>query len=134
MRSIVLIAVAVPALLTAQNNAAVVARGKYLTEKVAVCQSCHTPQLESGELDKSKWMKGAEINIAPIKTIPKWHKTAPDLTPSGTLFKKWGPVALVKFLETGKGPSGNLADPPMPAFRLNHQDALAAVEYLKTLH
>ena len=134
MRSILLIAVAAPALLLAQDSAAVVARGKYLAENVAVCQSCHTPKLESGELDTSKWMKSAVLDIAPLKTIPKWHKTAPDLTPSGTLWKRWGPAALVTFLETAKNPRGNLADPPMPAYHLSHEDAVAVVEYLKTLN
>ncbi len=109
------------------------ARGKYLVESVGMCQTCHTPKLESGELDKSKWMKSAVLDIQPLKTIPKWHKTAPDLTPSGQLFKKWGPDGIVKFLETGKNPRGNEADPPMPAYRLSHEDAVAIVEYLKTL-
>ena len=118
----------------AQNNSAVIERGKYLVESVGVCQDCHTPKLETGELDKSKWMKGATLDIAPLKPIPKWHKTAPDLTPSGTLFKKWGPEGIVKFMETGKNPKGGTADPPMPAYRLSHEDAAAVVEYLKTLN
>ena len=80
-------------------------------------------------------MKGATLDVMPLKTIPKWHKTAPDLTPSGTLWKRWGgPAALVTFLETGKGPKGNAADPPMPAYHLSHEDAVAVVEYLKTLN
>ena len=58
-----------------------VARGKYLVEEVAQCQNCHTQRLETGELDKSKWLKGATLNIQPIQPIEKWHKTAPDLTP-----------------------------------------------------
>ena len=118
----------------AQDNGAVVERGKYLAENAIRCQDCHTPKTETGELDKTKWMKGATLDITPLKTIPKWHKTAPDLTPPGTLWKRWGPAALVTFLETGKGPKGNAADPPMPAYRLSHEDAVALVEYLKTLN
>ena len=116
-----------------QQNATAVERGKYLAESVGVCQDCHTPRLETGELDRSKWMKGATLDITPLKAIPKWHKNAPDLTPSGTLFKKWGPDAIVKFMETGKNPKGGIADPPMPAYRLSHDDAVAVVEYFKTL-
>ena len=118
----------------AQDSAAVVERGKYLAESVGACHTCHTPKLETGELDKSKWMKGAVLDIAPLKTIPKWHKTSPDLTPSGTLFKKWGPAGIVKFLVTGKNPKGNPADPPMPTYQFSHEDAVAVVEYLKTLN
>lgn len=110
-----------------------VARGKYLAESVGVCQDCHTPKTEAGDLDQSKWMKGATLDVAPIGTIPKWHKTAPDLTPTGNLFKRWGADGIVKFMETGKNPKGGGADPPMPAYKLNHEDAVAVVEYLKTL-
>lgn len=120
-------------LLSAQTAGSVLERGKYLVESVGVCQDCHTPKLETGEPDKTKWMKGATLGVAPLAPIPKWHKNAPDLTPSGTLFKRWGPEGLVKFMETGKNPKGGAADPPMPAYRLNHDDAVAVVEYLKTL-
>ena len=110
-----------------------VARGKYLAESVGVCQDCHTPRLENGEFDKTKWMKGSVLNLTPLKPVPNWHKTAPDLTPSGTLWKKWGPEALVKFLETGKTPKDTFAGPPMPPYRMSRADAAAIVEYLRTL-
>ncbi len=114
-----------------QNSTA--ERGKYLVENVGVCQTCHTPKLENGEFDKTKWLKGATLNIQPLGTIPKWHKTAPDLTSASDLFKRWGPDGLIKFLETGKNPRGNPADPPMPEYHMSHADAVAVVEYLKTL-
>ncbi|HYM09502.1 MAG TPA: c-type cytochrome [Bryobacterales bacterium] len=117
----------------AQDHDAMVARGKYLVESVSMCQDCHTPKTESGEMDKSKWLKGGALNISAIQPVAKWHKTAPDLTSSGRLFKRWGVEGLVKFLETGNGPTGHPADPPMPAYRLSHEDAVAVVEYLKTL-
>jgi mono/diheme cytochrome c family protein len=110
-----------------------VARGKYLVENVAMCGDCHTPRLENGEPDTSRLLKGATLHFAPLKEIPKWRKTAPDLTSSGNLFKSWGPEGLVKFLETGKSPRGNPPDPPMPQYRLTHEDAVAVVEYLKTI-
>jgi len=117
----------------AQDAAAVIARGKYLVEGVGVCQDCHTPRLENGELNKSKWMKGAVQNITPLKPIPNWHKTSPDLTPSGLLFKKWGAQSIIDYLQNGKNPKGNFAGPPMPPLRLSRDDAVAVVEYLKTL-
>ena len=116
------------------QDAKVVVRGKYLVEEAIVCQECHTAKLENGEYDRAKWMKGAAMPFAPIQPIANWHKSAPDLTPAGLLWKRWGPEALVRFLETGKTPKGTTSGPPMPAYRLSREDALAVVEYLKTLN
>lgn len=110
-----------------------VAYGKYLVEEVGKCQECHTPKLETGELDKSKWLQGATLDFQPTQEVKGWHKTSPDLTPKSRLWQRWGEQGLVKFLETGAGPSGHAADPPMPAYKLRPADAEAIVAYLKTL-
>nr|MCU0246549.1 hypothetical protein [Bryobacter sp.] len=55
-------------------------RGRYLAEEIGKCQECHSPKLETGELDKARWMKGAVLDFAPLKEVKGWHKTAPDLT------------------------------------------------------
>jgi mono/diheme cytochrome c family protein len=110
-----------------------VAKGKYLVEEIGRCQECHTPRTETGELDKSKWLKGATLDFAPMHEVKGWHKTSPDLTGGGSLMARWKEAGLVKFLETGKNPRGNPADPPMPAYNLTHADAQAIVDYLKTL-
>jgi hypothetical protein len=65
--------------------------------------------------------------------VKGWHKTSPDLTSPGRLFARWGEAGLEKFLETGTGPSGHAADPPMPAYKLRPDDAKAIVAYLKSL-
>ena len=117
----------------AQDQAALVARGKYLAENVIVCQDCHTPRLETGELDTTKWLKGATLQIGPLQTIARWHKASPDLTTSGHLFETWGPDGILNFLMTGKNPRGGTAGPPMPSYKMSHDDAMAIVEYLKTL-
>ena len=112
----------------------VVKRGRYLTEEVARCQDCHTPRDEKGDLDRTKWMKGAEMLIQPVGDPPKdWHKTSPNLTPAGRLWQRWGEPALMKYLVTGLTPKGTKAGPPMPTYTLEPQDAEAIVEYLKTL-
>jgi Cytochrome c len=107
--------------------------GKYLANEVAKCQDCHTPRTESGEFDTTKWLKGATLDIAPTHETKGWHKTSPDITSSGRLFARWGDEGLVKFLETGVGPSGHAADAPMPAYKLRSDDAAAIVVYLKSL-
>lgn len=108
-------------------------RGRYLVEEIGKCQDCHTPRAENGQLDKSKWLKGATLDFKPVAEVKGWHSTAPDLTSTGRLFQRWGEDGLVKFLATGKGPRGNPADPPMPTYTLNQEDAQAIVAYLKTL-
>jgi mono/diheme cytochrome c family protein len=110
-----------------------VAYGKYLVEEVAKCQDCHTQKLENGELDKTRWLKGATLDFQPVNPVPRWHKTSPDITPAGRLWQRWGEPALLKYMQTGLTPKGTPADPPMPAYKLSQKDAEAVVEYLKTL-
>jgi mono/diheme cytochrome c family protein len=110
-----------------------VAYGKYLVEEVAKCQDCHTPRSDNREFDTTKWLKGAVLDFEPNHDRKGWHKTAPDITSTGRLFARWGQQGLVRFLETGAGPSGHAADPPMPAYKLKPADAEAIVVYLKSL-
>ncbi len=122
-----------PAVFCAETGTDKVSLGKYLVEEVARCQDCHTQRLETGELDRSKWLKGATLDIQPAKPVKNWHTTSPDLTSSGRLWQRWGEAALVNFLESGKTPKGGHSDPPMPTYTLKRADAEAIVEYLKTL-
>ncbi len=126
---------AVPLLLIAYLPASAAGnaeRGKYLVEEVAKCGDCHTPMGPEGS-DREKWLKGAVLSFGPIQPVKDWHKTAPDLTSSGRLSQRWGESGLTKFLETGLGPSGHTADPPMPAYKMKPEDAQDIVAYLKTL-
>jgi mono/diheme cytochrome c family protein len=109
-----------------------VERGKYLVDEVAKCGDCHTPTVE-GRPDATKYLKGAVLAFQPIGEVKGWHKTSPDLTPGSRLWQRWGEKGLTDFLLTGKGPSGNAADPPMPAYKMKAEDAEAVVQYLKSL-
>jgi mono/diheme cytochrome c family protein len=108
-------------------------RGKYLVEEVARCQECHTPKTDTGELDKSKWLKGAKLDVAPIATIQGWHATSPDITSTSALWQRWGQDGVIGFLQTAKNPRGGKAGPPMPAYMLSHDDAEAIALFLKSL-
>lgn len=112
---------------------AAIARGKYLVGEVAKCNECHTAKAANGESDKTKWLKGATLDFKPVGDIPKWHATTPDITSTSRLWERWGMDGMVKFLETGKNPRGGAADPPMPAYQMNHEDAVAIAAYLKSL-
>ncbi|MBC7926485.1 MAG: c-type cytochrome [Bryobacteraceae bacterium] len=118
---------------TVAASEASVERGRYLAEEVAQCQACHTPQNETGEYDRTRWMKGATLNFAPIKPVEGWHKSAPDLTPGSRLWNVWKEEGLVKYMQTGLTPRGKKADPPMPAYKLSKEDAQAVIDYLKSL-
>ena len=110
-----------------------VERGKYLVEEVSKCQECHTPRNADGTYDKTKWLKGATLEIAPTHEIPGWHKAAPDITGSSRLFERWQVKGMTEFLMTAKNPRGGKAERPMPDYHMNKDDAEAVVAYLKSL-
>jgi mono/diheme cytochrome c family protein len=111
-----------------------VARGKYLVEEVARCQDCHTPHLVvSGELVKSAWLKGATLDYVPVNQPPNWRSKTPDITSTSPLWARWGDDGMVKFFETGMNPRGSKPNPPMPAYTLSHDDAVAVAAFLKSL-
>ncbi len=120
-------------MLAAAAQSGALAYGKYLVEEVAQCQECHTPRTKTGELDKSKWLKGATLDFQPTQENGNWSKFAPDLTSSSDLFAHWQESGLVRYLETGAGPNGHPSRPPMPAYKLRPHDAEAIVAYLKSL-
>jgi mono/diheme cytochrome c family protein len=112
-----------------------IARGKYLVEEVAKCQDCHTPHLiVSGEIVKSAWLKGSTLDFVSVNQPPNWRSKTPDLTSTSPLWARWGEAGMVKFLETGKDPKGSSANPPMPAYTLTHEDAVAVAAFLKSLN
>src|SRR5580704_18108997 len=54
-------------------------RGKYLVEQVTLCAECHTPVNERGELDRSRWLQGAIIDLQPVRQNTNWALEAPDI-------------------------------------------------------
>lgn len=110
-----------------------IARGKYLVEEIGRCQECHTPKTETGEFDKSRWMKGATLIGVPSAPVADWHQKSPDLTSTSALWTRWGQDGFSKFLQTAKNPRGGKAGPPMPAYMLTVEDSDAIAAYLKSL-
>ena len=89
----------------------------YLAEQVARCQDSHTPKLDSGEPDKTKWLKGGKLTIAAVGTIPGWHPTSPDITSTSALWQRWGDDAADEVSRDEQQPSrrqGRLADAGVP--------------------
>ena len=111
----------------------IVARGKYLVEKVAACQECHSPRNERGELDRAQWLHGAMLDFKPVKPVPAWADYAPALAGMGARGSAWTEEATIKLLETGLAPNGKPLRPPMPAYQMSHEDAAAMAAYFKSL-
>ncbi len=110
------------------NSPDQIARGKYLVENVAMCQDCHSPRNEKGEFESSLWLRGANMECAPLHPMP-WAEVATPIAGLPTLSSS----EAVKLMETGLMPDGSLLLPPMPQYRFTREDAEAAVAYLKSL-
>jgi hypothetical protein len=110
-------------------SAATLAHGKYLVENVAGCNDCHSPHNEKGEVIQEKYLQGTPLSFKPAVPMPVWADTAPNIAG----LPGWEKDAAIKFLMTGIAYNGLPARPPMPTYRLHQQDAVAIVEYLKSL-
>ena len=106
-----------------------VERGKYLVEKVAKCQECHTPRDANGNLDTHAWLQGAPIWIMPVKPIPNWADRAPALAGLSTFTSE----QMERVLEQGIRPEREVLRPPMHIYHMTPADAKAIIAYLKSL-
>jgi len=108
---------------------ATLARGKYLVENVGLCGDCHTPHDDKGEPIKEQWLKGAPLAFKPTVKMPAFADKAPPIAG----LPGWTKAAGIKFMMTGVNRKGAMARPLMPQYRFNKADAVAIVEYLKSL-
>jgi mono/diheme cytochrome c family protein len=110
-------------------SAAVVERGRYIVENVAMCELCHTPRDENGVADKGRWLMGGPTQLRPAYPSPYWTLVEPRIggRPPGT------DADFIKLLTTGISRTGSPPNPPMPPFRMTRPDAEAVLAYLKTL-
>ena len=106
-----------------------VARGKYLTEQVAMCIDCHTPRTERGEFDRARWLGGSKLDFAPSHPMPMWADFAPELAG----LRAWTNEQVVTLLSTGRRADGTMPRPPMPPYRMSKVDAAAVAAYLRSL-
>jgi mono/diheme cytochrome c family protein len=106
-----------------------VERGKYLSDKVALCGDCHTPHDEQGEPIQGKKLQGAVLAVEPTVPVPIWAAMAPGIAG----LPRWSDADAIALLSTGETTKGIRVRPPMPAYRLTRQDAEAVVSYLRSL-
>ena len=103
-------------------------RGRYLVERVGMCQDCHTPRDDRGVFVTAQWLAGAVVGFSPLAEMP-WAEMAPPIAGLPTMSHEQG----VRFLMRGERPDGSHARPPMPEYRLSREDAEAVVAYLQSL-
>jgi mono/diheme cytochrome c family protein len=103
-------------------------RGRYLVERVGICQDCHSPRDERGTFLRDRWLGGAPITFKPVAPMP-WAEMAPPIAGLPTMSH----AQAVHFLMSGERPDGTQARPPHPEYRLNPEDAEAVVAYLESL-
>ena len=106
-----------------------VTRGKYLVEGVAMCADCHTPRNETGAFNQEQWLEGRMLDFKPIHPMPNWAGEAPGVAG----LPGWDEMEAVELFETALTPGGEPLNPPMPAYKMNKEDAHAVVKYLKSL-
>ena len=111
-------------------KAAQIKRGQYIVERVGMCADCHTPRTQTGDYDRSKWLLGNALDFRPMHPIPGFALVAPQIAGLPTLPTD---ELAMRFLETGTNAVGKLSAPPMPAIRLDHEDAVAVTAYLRSL-
>ena len=112
-------------------KADVLARGKYIVDRVSMCGDCHTPRGEKGEPVAEKYLQGADLGVEPTIPIPGFARLAPDITAKA--LTRWSAEDLAKAFEVGKRPNGEPFRPPMPGYRMDRKDAEAVAVYLKSL-
>lgn len=112
-----------------RTETALVARGQYLVEGVAVCWRCHTPRDARGNPDRTQWLMGAPVLFEPTTATASWAQVAPRLAgvPPGT------DEQFMTLMMTGVSRKGRPPAPPMPRFEMTREDAESILAYLKSL-
>ena len=124
---LLVVALALPAF--GDASATRLQRGEYLVERVAVCADCHSARDWRGRQDREHWLQGATLDFKPARLMP-WAAVAPAIAGLPTFTND---AAAVIYFETGVNAAGKKSAPPMPPLRLEHEDAVAVVAYLRSL-
>jgi mono/diheme cytochrome c family protein len=112
-----------------QSGAALIERGSYLVQHVAMCVQCHTPRDSEGNLIPSLLLHGEAMPVrSPFPRI-EWAVRAQHIAGLPGYTVEQG----VRLLVEGISASGGRPKPPMPPFRMNREDAEAVVAFLKSL-
>ena len=110
-------------------DSALVSRGQYIVENVAMCGTCHTPRTTTGELDRTRWLAGAPVPYQPSRPTADW----PTIVPRIAGLPPASNAGMITLLTTGIWITGKQLKDPMPKFQMTVADAEAVLPYLKSL-
>ena len=111
-----------------RSTEAMIERGSYLVQHVAMCVQCHTPRDSEGNLIPSLLLHGEAMPVrSPFPRI-EWAVRAQHIAGLPGYTVEQG----VRLLTEGITASGGRPKPPMPPFRMNREDAEAVVAFLKS--
>jgi len=113
----------------AGNQARLIAHGKYLVTRVAICGDCHSPHNQQGQEIPGRELQGTVLDFQPMHPVPGWFAASPPIAG----LEGWTQAEAVKFLMTGVDRSSKHAGPPMPQYRFSRHDAEAVAAYLKSM-
>ena len=117
-------------------DAAVVARGKYLVDHVAACGDCHTPRLQNGAPDMSRYLAGVDCFVDANGPEDAGCLSSANLTNHPTGLANASDAEIKTMFLDGKRPDGRFLVSVMPYYVLHNmkaEDADAIVAYLRTL-
>ena len=112
----------------AGGDAAAVARGEYLANRVAMCVQCHSPRDERHAIIEAQKFKGAAIPLVSPYANREWALQAPNI--SG--LPGFTDDQIVVLLTEGQATGRPAPRPPMPPFRMAREDAQAIAAYLRS--
>lgn len=101
--------------------------GEYLVHHVAMCVECHSPRDERGTIIPGSEFMGAPL---PVKTPIGWATRAPR---NRGLPGYDDEQAMRLLTEGAVARDGRQLLPPMPRFRMTHQDASDIIAFLRSL-
>ena len=109
-------------------RAASLEHGEYLVEHVAMCIECHSPRDDNGRI-----IAGSEFTGAPIPLTPPagWAARAPR---NRGLLGYDDEQAMRLLTQGAIGRNGEQLKPPMPRFRMSHEDAADVIAFMRSLH
>lgn len=105
-----------------------VARGEYITTKLAMCVQCHSGRDNAGNILEAEKFHGGAIPV--LSPFP--GKTFALRAPNIAGLVGFTDEQILSLLTTGKMEGRDPPRPPMPPFRMSLQDAQAVVAYLRT--
>ncbi len=115
---------------SADVDAALFERGRYLVEGAGHCGECHTPRNAIGGLEKARWLAGAPAATGDGKI--------PDITPAPDALGGWSEADIAYYLESGFTPvydsvGGEMVPVQENMAKLTADDRHAIAAYLKAI-